>query len=62
MPIDDQRGGHVLDQRLEGAQQDRQSLALLGAADEQDPQLAPTRGFGLVRRRPRRSTPLGMIS
>ena len=38
-PDDDEPGGHVLDERLEGAQQDRQALALLGAADEQQTQL-----------------------
>ncbi len=31
---DDEPGGDVLDQCLEGAQQDRQALPLLGPADE----------------------------
>ncbi len=35
--------GHVLDQRFESGQQHRQALALLGAADEQHPQLATRR-------------------
>ena len=33
-----ERGGHVLAQRLEGAQQHRQTLALDGLTDEQDAQ------------------------
>ena len=41
--------GNVLDQGAEGGQQDRQALALLGAADEEDPQLLAAR-----RRRARR--------
>ena len=35
-----ERGGHVLAQRLEGAQQDRQPLALHRLSDEEDAQLA----------------------
>ena len=44
-------------QRLEGAQQHRQALALLGAAHEQQPQLVRRAGFGPRARRagPRRS-------
>ena len=34
-----QAAGHVLDQGAEGGEQDRQALALLGAADEEHPQL-----------------------
>ena len=37
-PHQRERGGHVLAQRLEGAQQHRQPLALDGLADEQDAQ------------------------
>ena len=38
-PDHGQPAGHVLDQGAEGGQQDRQPLALLGPADEEDPQL-----------------------
>ena len=54
-----QAAGHVLDQGAEGGQQDRQPLALLGAADEEDPQLAAG-GFGPLGAAST-STPLGMI-
>ena len=52
--------GNVLDQGAEGGQQDRQPLALLRTADEEDPQLAPparTARSGAAST----STPLGMI-
>ena len=53
--------GDVLAQRLEGAQQHRQALALDGLADEDDPQRRarrPRRGAGELA--PGTSTPLGM--
>ncbi len=40
-PHERERGGHVLAQRLEGAQQHGQPLALDGLADEQDAQRPP---------------------
>jgi hypothetical protein len=42
-PDHGQPAGHVLDQGAEGGEQDRQALALLGAADEGDPELAAGR-------------------
>ena len=41
--------GHVLDEGLEGAKQDRQPLPLLGAADEEQPQLAAVASVGALR-------------
>ena len=49
-PITVSRAGHVLDQRLEGGEQDRQALALLGAADEERSAARSPAGFGPVRR------------
>ena len=46
---DGQPGGDVLDQRLEGGEQDRQALALLGAPDEEEPKLV-ARGLRALRR------------
>ena len=60
---DRQLGGDVLAQRLEGAQQHRQALALDGLADERRSAAArPARAPRGARRRRRRaaSTPLGM--
>ena len=56
-------GGDVLAQRLEGAQQDRQPLALDRLADEGDPQrlVRHARGAAPGRRRRAASTPLGTI-
>ena len=50
---DVQRRRHVLAQRLEGAQQDGQALALDGLADEGDPQRVLRRGVVRCARRPR---------
>ena len=52
--------GDVLDQGAERGQQDRQALALLRAADEEDSQLLAG-GFGPLGAAAT-STPLGMIS
>ena len=48
---DGQPGGDVLDQRLEGGEQDRQALALLGPPDEEEPKLV-ARGLQALRRGP----------
>ena len=56
-----QPAGHVLGQGAEGAEQDRQALALLGAADEERPAAPREGGFGPPGAAAR-STPLGMIS
>ena len=55
-----QPAGDVLDQGAEGGEQDRQPLALLGAADEEDPQLA-RRAASASLGAASTSTPLGMI-
>ena len=55
-----QPAGDVLGEGAEGAEQDRQALALLGATDEDDAQLLAG-GFG-PGGAAARSTPLGMIS
>ena len=57
---DGQAGRDVLDQGLEGGEQDRQPLALLGAADEEQAQLVARR-LGALGRRASTSTPLGTI-
>ena len=60
---DGQLRGHLAAQRLEGAQQHRQPLALDGLADEPDPQRLPgraARGVGPGTPPAGRSTPLGI--
>ena len=49
-----QPAGDVLDQGAECGEQDRQALALLGAADEENPQLLGGRRGGRSARRRRR--------
>ena len=61
-PDHDEARGHMLDERLESAQQNRQALALLGAADEQQTQLSSVSGSGRSAGMSPMSTPLGMIS
>ena len=58
----DQLGGHLAAQRLEGAQQHGQALALDGLADERDPQrLARARAGAAPAPRPRAATtPFGI--
>ena len=53
--------GHVLDQGLERRQQHRQALALLGAADEQHPELLRLAASGRAGGAST-STPLGITS
>ena len=55
-----QPGRDVLDQRLEGGEQDRQALALLGAADEQQAEVVGRLASG-PRGADSTSTPLGTI-
>ena len=58
---DTQLDGHVLAQRLEGAQQHRQALALDGLADEREPQRRGRRPGAFARiAAAGTSTPLGM--